>query len=221
MTHASPVLITPPPKKKLSTWLRRILGCQPRKKRITLDALEPLSEEDKKEWMVRHIPHRIRAVLPGTPMNVEWAIGGHVDYESMLTWRCEGNSRWEGRLTSMRWLIYFVGVTAGMKGNATRPLVFDEKTDVYITRFKGADKTALFPFGKDAEMLAQVWSGCSKATSHPTNRTNHPKVESDELAAALTVVIPHIQKHVYAPFGKRLVDLTMTMKSEDELLAEW
>jgi hypothetical protein len=186
------------------------------------DSLPLLSSADQKEWLIEHIPHRVRSVLPGIPMaapwNMEWNL---VARASPIVIRGMGNAIWEGRAAAMRWLTMFVGISASRDTwTATRPSIADKDKDVFITRFDGG-KDKLFPFGAEAEILAQVWAGCSKAVAHPTNRTNHPRINELELAQALTLVIGHLQTSIYATAGKNLIDFTLTEKTAKQLHAEW
>lgn len=127
----------------------------------------------------------------------------------------------QGRLARMRWLIMFVGVSAKrVTFEPERPLIHDRDKDVFITRIDGG-KMGLFPPGADAKTLAEVWAGCSKATAHPTNRTARPKVNEPELAAALKLVVEHLQGTIYAKAGKNLIDFVRTKKTPKELPAEW
>jgi hypothetical protein len=108
----------------------------------------------------------------------------------------------------------------GSNWEPARPSIFDRDKDVFITRIDGG-QLRLFPLDDNAKILARVWAGCSKATAHPTNRTAHPKVDEPELAAALTLVVTHLQDTIYAKVGKSLIDFVLTMKSAQQLLAEW
>jgi hypothetical protein len=186
------------------------------------DALSLLLPEDQRQWLAEHIPHRVRAVLPGIPILGNWKPEWNATIETdPITWRCMGNSMWEGRLTSMRWLIMLVGISAkGDKWEPWRPTVYDKDKDVFITRIDGG-QGQLFPFDEEGKKLALVWAGCSKATAHPTNRTSHPDVYEPQLAEPLVIVMNHLQETIYAKAGKSLIDFTVTMKTPQQLLAEW
>lgn len=186
------------------------------------DSLTLLAPNDQKQWLIDHIPYRVRAVLPGIGMIAPWQVNAEpADKADLITRRCRGDAIWEGRLTSMRWLIMFVGISAkGDKWEPVRPRIHDRDKDVFITRIDGG-QTQLFPPGDDARRLAKVWAGCSKATAHPTYRTAHPNVNEPELVTALTLVVEHLQRTIYAKVGKKLVDLVLTEKTPKELLAEW
>lgn len=185
------------------------------------DSLTLLSPDDQKQWLVEHIPHRVRVILPGIRMTGAWAVNPEADDSTdPIAFRCRGDAIWEGRLTSMRWLIMLVGISAtGAKGEPARPCIRDRDKDVFITRIDGG-QMRLFPSGDDAKTLALVWAGCSKATAHPTNCA-HPEVDEPELAAALTLVVAHLQSTIYAKAGKSLINFVLTTKSPKQLLAEW
>jgi len=111
-------------------------------------------------------------------------------------------------MAAMRWLIYFIGV----QGRSKKPCPFflDRDTDMRIDRLDGGETYDLSdPKRPDAVMLEEIWRGCSQATSHPTEGTNHPNVEPPRLAAALTLVMGHLQKTVYAHKGRSLLDDTL------------
>jgi hypothetical protein len=188
-----------------------------------LSSLPLLLPDDQKRWLIDHIPYRIRAVLPGIRMPGKWAVNLAANAKAGdLPFRCMGDSIWEGRLASMRWLILFVGISAKAGTWApTRPRPYKESQGVFITRIEGG-QMGLFPqTSPDAKTLAHIWAGCSKASSHPTNRIDHPKVNEPELVAALEIVIRHLQNTIYSKAGKNLIDYVLTIKKPEQLLAEW
>jgi len=63
----------------------------------------------------------------------------------------------------------------------------------------------------EALILARVWKGCSQATSHPTQDTNHPDVSEEPLAEALHIIIYHLEKTIYAANGRNLFNSTITL----------
>lgn len=159
-----------------------------------------LGQTIQNQWLVQHIPHRIRAVLPGIPMRSPWFLNlsGHMHLDP-FSWRCVGNSMWEGRLTAIRWLILFVGISANRQ---LQPIVAEMKHpqfDVRIDRFTGG--RLLSPTTPEGRTLAQVYAGCSKATAHPTEGTNHPDTSEIALAGALHIVLPHLESTIYAANG--------------------
>lgn len=114
----------------------------------------------------------------------------------------------EGRMTSMRWLVMFVGIGDIDKetGIPQRPFIKEALQDVMIDRFRGG---RLFePKAPDAPKLSRVWKGCRQATSHPTEGTNHPAVSAEKLAEALSIVIDHLERTIYPANGKNLFDAT-------------
>ena len=61
-------------------------------------------------------------------------------------------------------------------------------------------------------------AGLSQATSHPTEGTNHPDVREPRLAAALTIIIGHLQRTVYDYCGRSLLHdaLELPFRSNSE-----
>ena len=119
---------------------------------------------------------------------------------------CLDNAVWEGRLTATRWLIDFVGVCC-RNGKPDRPCVV--KPDDWRIDKMVAD--SLFPLnGADAQKLADVWLGCTKATSHPTRDSGHPPVDPTELNAAVAIVVDYLDCVLYRPKGRSILDDTLT-----------
>lgn len=165
------------------------------------------------DWFVQHIPHRVRSAVAGAEMlvlklqerfgkdNVRTA-----GFESRILTKadsvalhCVDNAVWEGRLTATRWLIDFVGISGDKNGKPSRPA--QRAHDWRIAQMGGP----LFPLaGADAPKLADVWLGCTKATSHPTRGSNHPPVDPNELNLAVAIVVAHLDTNLYSPKGRSL-----------------
>ena len=108
-------------------------------------------------------------------------------------------------MTAMRWLILFVGVSG--KDNAPVEARFRLPTDMRIDRLDGG---ILFDLNSpEAIVLEKIWRGCSQATSHPTQDTNHPNVEVGPLAEALQIIITHLERTIYAAKGRSLLHDTL------------
>ena len=119
---------------------------------------------------------------------------------------CVANAIWEGRLTATRWLIDFLGVSRNIHGEPVRPSVkpHDWRIDKMVAE-------SLFPLkGADAQKLADVWLGCTKATSHPTRDSGHPPVDPTELNVAVAIVVDYLDCVLYRPRGRRILDDTLT-----------
>lgn len=120
---------------------------------------------------------------------------------------CFGDAAWEGRMSAMRWLIMFVGIRNHPKEN--RPIEWElgQPTDVRIDALPGS---ALFtPAQQGADILAQMWERCSKATSHATDNTGHSSPDEPHLAEALFLIIQHLEATIYAKHGTSLHHYTM------------
>jgi hypothetical protein len=171
------------------------------------------------DWFVQHIPHRVRSALAATEMLVlklQDRFGKETvrtaGFEARITSQadsvalhCADNAVWEGRLTATRWLIDFVGVNSDKRGTPSRPA---QKPHDWRIDKMGA---SLFPLsGADAQKLADVWLGCTKATSHPTRGSGHPPVDPNELNAAIAIVIEYLDKNLYGPKGRSILADTLT-----------
>jgi hypothetical protein len=171
------------------------------------------------DWYVQHIPHRVRSALAGTEMLV-FKLHDRFGKENVRTagfdarvtsqadsvaLHCVDNAVWEGRLTATRWLIDFLGVSCDKHGQPGRPA--SKTHDWRIDKMGGA----LFPLtGADAQKLADVWLGCTKATSHPTRGSGHPPVDPTELNAAVAIVIDYLDRTLYSPKGRSILTDTLT-----------
>jgi hypothetical protein len=145
------------------------------------------------EWLVTHIPHRIRAAIARLPLQEELLAALLVADSHAVRARCDGNAIWEGRLVAVRWLIEFVGVK-DKHGKPARPTPVG--ADASISMMSGGT-----PFDlqlPDAIFLARVWKGCSQASSHATHASSHPPVGEAELDRAMSIVMAHLDRTVYA-----------------------
>ena len=108
-------------------------------------------------------------------------------------------------MTAMRWLIMFVGVSGVRHAPAEAKMRLP--TDMRIDRLDGG---VLFDLSiPEASVLEKVWRGCSQATSHPTQDTNHPDVSPRSLSVALQIVISHLERTIYAAKGRSLLNDTL------------
>lgn len=164
----------------------------------------PLGATERQKWLTKDIPHRVRAVLLGIRhMRGEWNL--HFDFPNTVAGHCAEDGVHEGRLSAMRWLIMFVGI--GVSTGTPSRANLHRDTDVRIDQI---DPNALFPLNdSDAIKLAQVGLGCSQATGHPTQGTNHPSVNEEALSAALTIIIAHLQNTIYTQAGLDLKQETL------------
>jgi hypothetical protein len=51
---------------------------------------------------------------------------------------------------------------------------------------------------KFSKILAKVWKGCSQASGHPTQDTNHPPVNPKALDEALRIIVEHLGRTIYS-----------------------
>lgn len=124
--------------------------------------------------------------------------------QDKIFWRCATDSIWEGRLTATRWLIEFVGIKQDKNGNPApkRP----SRSDVLLADLGGALLAHDTPQGK---FLADVWKGCSQASSHATSAYNHNPVNENELVRTLTIIIDHLQSTLYQGARENIRDYVL------------
>ena len=172
---------------------------------------------EQSEWIGKHLPHRVRAAIARLPMeNSLLGVCASIDPERRtdrdeVYWRCATDSIWEGRLAATRWLIEFVGVKRNENGKAA---VSKKKPGAKDVRIDDLDGGRLFDLSDpNAQLLADVWKGCSQASSHATNEYNHPAVRDwKELPDALTVVLNHLQDTIYNHVGEKIRDYVLKSK---------
>ena len=166
-----------------------------------------LGSGDKQKWRHDHIPHRVRAAIARLDMresilNVQAVVEPITTTdEEEVYWHCAKDAIWEGRLAAARWLIEFVGVKQ-FDGKPRRPE--RRRDDVGIECFDGGCDN-LFKL-EGASFLADVWEGCTKASSHATYNSNHPSVEGPELAQAVAAIVSHLQDTIYQRAGENIRD---------------
>jgi hypothetical protein len=150
----------------------------------------------QREWLRQHIPHRICAASTWLTMKGDWVMPPDPEWKdkrknSFHIW-CIGRSVDEGRKAALRWLIEFVGIHSDYR-------------DISIKDF---NQGKLFDTAaRDAKKLEDVWLGCSKASLHPTFETMHPLTDREQLAEVLQIIVEHLEKHLYAPNGFKLLKI--------------
>lgn len=172
-----------------------------------------MDRQEQKEWISNHIPHRVRAAI--ARLRMEDSLLGVSAFinpipkteEEKVYWRCATDSIWEGRLAATRWLIEFVGIQRDTNGNPPRPKWRDN--DACIDDFEGG---RLFDLSSgNARILADVWKGCTQASSHAT-KTGHPSVcDRTVLPGALKIVLDHLQETIYDKAGMKLRDFVLVL----------
>ena len=164
-----------------------------------------MTPEKQKRWLDEHVPHRVRACLTGIPLLDELTRARDDESRAEVQLRCLGNAAWEGRMAGMRWLIEFVGVVDS-GGKPVRPN--RRAADVSIVQIAGGREIDLG--SPDAVVLSKVWKGCSQASGHPTQDSNHPPVDEMSLDAAMRIIVAHLQATIYAAASRRLTDEALT-----------
>ena len=173
-----------------------------------MKARSPLTRTDQDQWLAQHIPHRLSACFAELPLQSELLMLEVADDALRLKIRaaCCERAVWEGRMVAMRWLIDFVGVAANREGKPRRPGRHRD-ADVSITDIQGGQAIELC--SSEAATLAKVWQGCSQASSHPTQDSNHPPVDPITLDNALRIIVSHLQRTIYSGSPRELVVETL------------
>lgn len=154
-----------------------------------------MNPSDQEKWRAQHIPHRLRVCLAGSPLQKELMV------EKIGTY-CILAAALEGRMAAIRWLIEFVGIR-DCKGEPGRPNRY--RTDVSITFIQGGKEIDLS--SPEAATLARVWKGCSQASGHPTQDTNHPPVSGAVLDEALKIIVSHLKQTIYSASRNELTTI--------------
>jgi hypothetical protein len=169
-----------------------------------------MDQNEQAEWLTKHVPHRVRAAtarinMKSSLLRAEAFIDPALRTdEDRIYWRCATDSIWEGRLAATRWLIGFVGIQQDKNGN---PVACPgrRKDDVRIDDFAGG--YLLDPATANGRYLADVWKGCTLASSHATNAYNHPSVDDRAvLPEALKIILDHLQSTIYDKASIKLRD---------------
>jgi len=180
------------------------------------DTIDFMDQREQSEWITKHIPHRVRAAI--ARMNMEDSllrVKAFIDPalrtdEDKIFWRCSTDSIWEGRLAATRWLIEFIGISQDSNGNSIAPKKL--QNDVRIDEFDGGK--LLDPLTPNGRCLADVWKGCTQASSHATNAYTHPPVDDQTvLPKALKIILDHLQDTIYDKASKKIRDCVLERAS--------
>jgi hypothetical protein len=164
-----------------------------------------VNAKDQDQWLSEHIPHRLRACLTGLRFEEElMPETANKETQDSIRARCLLTAVWEGRMAAIRWLIEFVGIR-DFKGKPGHPK--PRKTDVSITSIQGGK--SIDPSSPDGAFLASVWKGCSQASGHPTQDTNHPPVDPKALDKAMRIIVRHLEDTIYSVGPRKLVAETL------------
>ena len=176
------------------------------------DRIDSMDRQEQNEWITKHIPHRVRAAIARINMeNSLLRAKAFIDPalrtdEDKIYWRCSTDSIWEGRLAATRWLIEFVGIQD--KNGNPAACTKKRKDDVRIDDFDGG--YLLDPSTANGRCLADVWKGCTQASSHATNAYGHPPVEDRTvLPKALKIILDHLQDTIYDKASKKIRDCVL------------
>ena len=156
----------------------------------------------EKEWLTLHIPHRLRVAIARLGRDVPlfdtqpWNPKPS-SVEDRIKRRCETDAIYEGRLVATRCLIEFVGIKMDRSGRPCEKCHDDRDLRMCDIRLNPKPKL-IGPDDPNADNLAKVWKGCSQACVHAGNGGPQKyRVEEDDLAAALRIIIPHLNEELY------------------------
>jgi len=166
-----------------------------------------MNPDERNQWLVQHIPHRLRACLAHSGVQKE-LMPDTADEKTQqnIVAHCVLIAALEGRMAAIRWLIEFVGIR-DYNGKPGRPKPHKAGTDVSITSIQGGKLIDLS--SHDATILANVWKGCSQASGHPTWDTKHPPVDGATLDQAVRIIVKHLDATIYSVSGRNLLAETL------------
>lgn len=160
-----------------------------------------MTPDNETKWLVEHIPHRVHASLARLPLQNDIIRDLGKDPRRFME-RCDYDAIMQGRLAGIRWLIEFIGLS-DYRGKPDRPN--RKPKDISIIQIQGGKEIDLsLP---EAEKLRKVWLGCSQATGHPTDGSNHPPVDEKALDEATRIIVNHLDSTIYAAAQRRLADV--------------
>ena len=169
-----------------------------------------LSDITKRDaWLDLHVSHRLRAGLAESlQLQAYISAKNTATLPPQLRERCLGNAAWEGRMAAARWLIEFIGIQWDNKNGKPKRPPRKGTHDVWIEDMDGG---IAFDLTKsEALELAKVWKGCSQASSHPTDDSNHFDVSPPQLARAIEIIIwspqsmPQLDQKSHSTFDRCL-----------------
>ena len=164
-----------------------------------------MKPSDEEVWLRQHIPHRLRACLTWLPLQSELLTTiTDANAHASIMHRCFLHTVSEGRMAAIRWLIEFVGIRE-VNGKPEYPS--PRKTDVSISFIQGGKPIDID--SPEAAFLAKVWKGCSQASGHPTQDTDHPPVDPKTLDKALRIIVSHLKQTIYSADPDKLTALTL------------
>lgn len=164
----------------------------------------------QKEWLVTHLPHRVRAAMARLPFQDELLKSISAAEAPEIRVRCDGNAIWEGRLAAVRWLIEFIGVKEDRSGKPARPK--PRGADSSIVQLAGGRLFDLM--APEAVFLARLWKGCSQAGSHATHASGHPPVNEAQLDHAMRIVTAHLDATIYASHSRKVAAASLHMEKQ-------
>jgi hypothetical protein len=181
--------------------------------------LSKLNRAEQDVFLLQHVPHRLCAASTWLKLPHKWVMPKEpaLPNNHFHVW-CTGRSVDEGRYAAMRWLTEFVGVKMAWVGRrGVRPKVPKDRPDQMVTirRFNGG---RFFPLGtRHSALLARIWKGCTQASVHPTRDTNHPDVSEGTLAKGLTLILDHLDAHLYRPNHLHLWNVLRTQEQRSNI----
>jgi hypothetical protein len=106
-----------------------------------------------------------------------------------------------------RWLIEFIGICQRAEKPA-RPEKRKE-SDISVAAFDGGEGNLFELEHPDTIKLANLWKGCSQASSHPTHNSQHSPTNEAHLIPALVTIVQHLQNTIYQRAGENLRDYVL------------
>ena len=167
-------------------------------------AILPLG--DINSWLLRnsptnlggHLPNRIRILWANLP-SLDRRLGTSPEPDppdpmQIIRRRCDTDAIWEGRLAALRWLIEFIGI---------KPAPPHETDACSVWNFPDAEA---FNPGPDFDFLRDMWTSCTKASSHSTHNSGHTPITNAEFERARDLIAAHLNRTIYKNTGTTVED---------------
>lgn len=166
---------------------------------------QKLEPEAQDLWLSEYLPHHLRCGLAGLPLLDQLVPAQMPEVRRAGVRRASvEESLWEQRLTTVRWLIEFVGIMAKRGDPVRAPR--NRATDFSIVQFEGGLEVQLDT--PEAKLLAQVWTACGKVGANPAETGHLPDLEPAMVEQALQVIWTHLGRTIYSRVGRRIEQVT-------------
>lgn len=162
--------------------------------------MKTLNEDEIRQWLVLHIPHRMRILFASTGELDNLRPKGRPSWPDLIVKRCWTDAVWDGRLVAMRWSCEFVGITMDKSGNPQKHDVSQSKDprrehDINITALPAGQLIDVH--SDDATVIAKAWKATTQISLHPTHDSNPPPIDDNARSNAFRIIREHLTNTIY------------------------